>query len=54
MENLPLIVVEIVMVFGGALAFGWWQMRDLARERKKREAALQQPSDAGPRETVNR
>jgi hypothetical protein len=35
----PLIVVEIVLVFGGALGFAWWQLRDLARERKKREAA---------------
>ena len=36
-ENLPLIVIEIVLVFGGALAFAWWQFRDLDRERKKRE-----------------
>jgi hypothetical protein len=36
-EHLPLIVVEIVLVFGGALAFAWWQFRDLDRERKKRE-----------------
>jgi hypothetical protein len=34
----PLILIEVVLVFGGALAFGWWQFRDLARERKKREA----------------
>jgi hypothetical protein len=38
-SHLPLIVIEIVLVFGGALAFGWWQFRDLARERKKREDA---------------
>jgi hypothetical protein len=37
-EHLPLIVVEIVMVFGGALAFAWWQLRDLEREKKRREA----------------
>ena len=37
--SLPLIVIEVVLVFGGVLAFGWWQLRDLARERKKREDA---------------
>ena len=37
--HLPLIVVEVLLVFGGAVAFAWWQFRDLARERAKREAA---------------
>jgi hypothetical protein len=39
-ENLPLILVELVLVLGGALAFGWWQLRDLAREKAKRQAKL--------------
>jgi hypothetical protein len=39
MNHLPLILVEVVLVFGGAVAFAWWQFRDLARERKKREQA---------------
>lgn len=38
-SHLPLIVIEVVLVFGGALAFAWWQLRDLKRERKKREDA---------------
>lgn len=38
-DHLPLIVVEIVLVFGGAVAFAWWQLRDLKRERRKREQA---------------
>ncbi len=37
MQNLPIIWVELVLIFGGVLAFGWWQLRDLARERAKRE-----------------
>lgn len=37
MNHLPLIVVEVLLVFGGALAFAWWQFRDLRREREKRE-----------------
>jgi predicted negative regulator of RcsB-dependent stress response len=45
-QNLPVIVIEVVLIFGGVLAFGWWQLRDLkkeqdktARERSAREAA---------------
>lgn len=44
-ENLPLIVIEIVLVFGGALAFAWWQFRELDRERKKREEKEDQQRD---------
>ncbi len=45
MNHLPLIVVEVVLVFGGALAFAWWQFRDLRLEREKREKRQQQPRD---------
>ena len=45
-QNLPVILIEVVLIFGGVLAFGWWQLRDLkkeqektARERSTREAA---------------
>lgn len=31
----PLILIEGVLVFGGVLAFAWWQFRDLRREREK-------------------
>jgi hypothetical protein len=31
----PFILVEVLLVFGGVLAFGWWQLRDLERERRK-------------------
>jgi hypothetical protein len=36
-SDFPFIVVELVMTLGGALAFGWWQLRDLKKERLKRE-----------------
>jgi hypothetical protein len=39
MDHLPMIVVEVLLVFGGAIAFAWWQFRDLASERKKRDDA---------------
>ena len=32
---LPLVIVEGVMVFGGALLFGWWQLRSVRRDREK-------------------
>jgi hypothetical protein len=38
-EHGVVILIEVVLVFGGALAFGWWQLRDLERERRKRESA---------------
>jgi hypothetical protein len=37
MGHWPLILIEVLLVFGGAVAFAWWQFRDLARERRKRE-----------------
>lgn len=46
---LPLILIEGVLVFGGVLAFAWWQFRDLRREREKaaRMAAAPPPPSAG-------
>jgi hypothetical protein len=44
-SHLPLIVVELVLVFGVVVAFAWWQLRDLARERRKREQAQRKASD---------
>lgn len=55
-EHAPIIVVEVVMIFGGALAFAWWQFRDLAREkRKKQEREAQRLRDQGepPSEKAN-
>lgn len=36
-QNLPVIVIEIFLFFGGVLALYIWQMRDLKREKEKRE-----------------
>ena len=38
-EHWPLILIEGVLVFGGALLFGWWQLRSV---RKDREAAARE------------
>ncbi|NBQ91003.1 MAG: hypothetical protein EBT24_10130 [Betaproteobacteria bacterium] len=34
----PLILIEGVLVFGGALAFGWWQLRSVKRDRERLQA----------------
>ena len=35
MDNpLPIIVIELVLVFGGVLLFGWWQLRDVKRDQE--------------------
>jgi hypothetical protein len=36
----------VVLIFGGVLAFGWWQLRDLKKERERRERAQREAADA--------
>ena len=31
----PIMLLELVLVFGGVLLFAWWQLRDLRKEREK-------------------
>jgi len=31
----PIILIELILVFGGVLLFAWWQLRDLRKEREK-------------------
>jgi hypothetical protein len=36
MDNFtPIILIEVVLTFGGVLLFAWWQLRDLKKERRK-------------------
>jgi hypothetical protein len=36
MDNFgPIILIEVVLVFGGVLLFAWWQLHDLQKEREK-------------------
>ena len=51
MDNFgPVILIEVVLVFGGVLLFAWWQFRDLRKERekdrKKKEQDLAQDRQA--------
>lgn len=33
--NTPIIAIELILVFGGALLFGWWQLRSIKRNQQK-------------------
>ena len=50
-NNLPIIVIELVLTFGGVLLFGWWQLRSIKRDQqaaaaeKLAEAAGEHPTD---------
>lgn len=35
MSNLPIILIEVVLIFGSVLAFGIWQLRSLKRDEKR-------------------
>jgi hypothetical protein len=36
MDNFgPVILLEVVLIFGGVLLFAWWQLRDLKKGREK-------------------
>jgi predicted negative regulator of RcsB-dependent stress response len=45
-QNLPVILIEVVLIFGGVLAFGWWQLRDLKKAREQSELARREATDA--------
>lgn len=48
--NWPVILIELILVFGGALAFGWWQLRSVDRDRRK----AQQEREARDRDAESR
>lgn len=51
-SHLPIVLIELLLIFGGVLAFGWWQLRDLrrAREEAARERARREAEDTAPHE----
>jgi hypothetical protein len=58
MGNAPFILIEGVLVFGGALAFGWWQLRSIKRDQQalaeRRRAEAQAEAEAARRSAVAR
>jgi predicted negative regulator of RcsB-dependent stress response len=54
-ENLPIVLIEGVLIFGGVLAFAWWQLHEIkvdqrkaAAERAEREAHESREAHAQP------
>lgn len=53
-EHAPLVLIEVILVFGGVLLFGWWQLRSVERDRRElqrrrqAEAHSQAPAEAPP------
>jgi len=52
-DHTPIILIELVLVFGGALLFAWWQLRSIKVDQRKaaeRRAAEQarREAEGGP------
>jgi predicted negative regulator of RcsB-dependent stress response len=48
--HLPIILIEVVLIFGGVLLFGWWQLRSIRRDqeaaaRRRAQAERVQPEE---------
>ena len=37
-ENLPIVLIEGVLIFGGVLAFAWWQLHEIKVDQRKAAA----------------
>ena len=35
MTDSPLMLVKVLLIVGGGVAFVWWQLRDLAHEKER-------------------
>lgn len=44
----PIILIEVVLVFGSVLAWGLWELRSLRIEREKREKLERERAAAKP------
>lgn len=50
MDNFgPVILIEVVLSFGGVLLFAWWQLRDLRKEREKDQKKKAQNEGQDPK-----
>lgn len=52
LNALPIVIIEVVLVFGGVLLFAWWQLRSIRKDReqaaeeRRRTAAQAAPESA--------
>lgn len=51
-QNLPVILIEVVLILGGVLAFGWWQLRDLKKQRELTEREREHERELAQREAA--
>jgi len=42
----PIVLIEIVLVFGGVLAFGWWQLRSVEKDRREMQQRREREAEA--------
>ncbi len=49
MSNFPIILIEVVLVFGGVLVFGIWQLCALKKQETPPDAGNQQKSEDAPK-----
>lgn len=44
----PILLIEVVLVFGGTLAFGWWQLRSIRQDQEKARRDRERESAGAP------
>ena len=49
-ENLPIVLVEVVLIFGGVLAFAWWQLHEIKVDQRKAAAERSERVERAARE----
>lgn len=43
MTDSPLMLIKVLLIVGLGAAFVWWQLRDLAQEKKRTDALDKKP-----------
>ena len=46
-DHSPFIVIELLLIFGGAIAVAWWQIRDVNRAQAETRRAREQAEREG-------
>lgn len=49
MNNLPIILIEVVLIFGSVLAFSIWQLRSIRKPRPPQDPREKPRSTSSPR-----
>jgi len=52
--NLPIVLIEVVLIFGGVLAFAWWQLHEIKVDQRKAAAERAQREAREALEVVER